>query len=260
MPQLVPKQRDPRKMIVALQFWEGDKARAMHLAKFIADLEPAKNEKVDFAFVARFDTKHDQETIEYVSRKFNVWTLTGTRNTTGWPDGCNDLALDLFQQSAGRTRQKSSSNRYSTDGTWRNHKALYLIESDVMPVCRDWLVRISDEWDVAQEHGKFVMGAFSPYHSPVGHINGNLLVAPDIVFRLKGLEFCPFGAGWDAYFGPKFSPHWWKSVLMQNHYDYRANIPPEILWMPVDGVTPPAVVHGVKDMSAERQVRAKMFG
>src|SRR6478736_442935 len=134
MSNLIPKRRDTRKMIVALQFWEGDKAKAMHLAKFIADLEPKKNELVDFAFVARFDAKHDPAVIEYVSRKFNVWTLTGTRRTEGWPDGCNDLALDLFQQSAVRTRVR---------GPWENHKALYLIESDVMPMCRDWLARVS---------------------------------------------------------------------------------------------------------------------
>jgi len=245
-----PKFRDTRKMVVALQFWDGDKERAMHLARFIADLEPTKNDKVDFAFVARFDAKHDQETIKYVSRKFDIWTLTGTRKSTGWPTGCNDLALDLFQQSADRSRPGK---------VWAKHKAVYLIESDVLPVCKDWLSRISDEWDVARENGKLVMGSWSPYHSPVGHVNGNMLVVPDLTFKIKGLEACPPKAGWDAYFGPKFSPHWYKSVLLQNHYDYRANIPPEILWSCVDGVTPPAVVHGVKDWSGERQVRKKLF-
>lgn len=248
---ITPKVRDNRKMVVALQFWDGDKERAMHLAKFVADLEPEFNPRIDLAFVARFDTKHDLETVKYVSRKFNTWTLTGTRRTTGWPTGCNDLALDLFQQAASRSRPGQK---------WANHKALYLIESDVMPLCRDWLQRLSDEWDVAQEAGKMVMGSWSPYHSPVGHINGNMLVRPDLVFRIKGLESCPFKAGWDAYFGPKFEPVWHKSVQMSNHYDYRANIPPEILWSCVDGVTPPAVVHGVKDWSAERQVRKKLFG
>lgn len=247
--KVIPNARDLRKIVVALQFWEGDKARAMRLARFIADLEPGMSDKVEFAFVARFDATHDHETIAYVSHKFKVWTLTGTRRTEGWPDGCNDLALDLFHQAARLSRPRNS---------WENIKAVYLIESDVMPVCKDWLARISDEWDVAQEHGKFILGSWSPYHSPVGHVNGNMLVAPDLVFRLSDIISCPFRAGWDAHFGPKFSPHWWKSVLLQNHYDYRANIPPEILWSGVDGVTPPAVVHGVKDNSAERQVREKL--
>jgi hypothetical protein len=246
MPDPTPQKRDPRKMIVALQFWDGDKEKAMYLARLIADLEPVKNEKVDFAFVARFDTKPDPASVEYVSKKFNVWQLTGTRRGTGWPHGCNELALDLFQQAGYRSRK---------GGEWEHHKALYLIESDVLPMCKDWLSRISDEWDLAQENGKFILGSWSPYHSPVGHCNGNLLVAPDIAVRIKGLDRCPPRAGWDAFFGPKFAPHWWKSVTMQNHYDYRSNIPPEILFSCVDGVTPPAVVHGIKDKSAERQAR-----
>ena len=64
--------------------------------------------------------------------------------------------------------------------------------------------------------------------------------------------------GWDAYFAPKFMPHAMKSRIMQNHYDHRQNIPPEVLWSKVDGVTEPAVVHGVKDFSAERQVKEKL--
>lgn len=246
MPDPTPRNRDPRKMIIALQFWEGDKARAMHLARLIADLEPTKNTQVDFAFVARFDAKHDRDTVQKVSEKFDVWELTGTRRAIGWPHGCNELALDLFQQAGYRSKH---------GGPWANHKALYLIESDVLPMCRNWLLRISDEWDVAQENGKFILGSWCPFHSSVGHVNGNMLVAPDIAIRLKGLDRVPPRAGWDAYFATKFAPHWHKSVQMANHYDYRSNIPPEILFSCVDGVTPVAVVHGVKDRSAEIQAQ-----
>lgn len=236
-------------MIVALQFWEGDKERAMHLARLIADIELTKNAQVDFAFVARFDTQPDPATVKAVSEKFDVWELTGSRRGTGWPHGCNELAIDLLQQAGYRAKP---------GGPWANHKALYLIESDVLPMCRNWLSRISDEWDVAQAAGAFLMGAWCPFHSSIGHVNGNMLVRPDIAVQIKGLDRCPPRAGWDAYFAPKFGPHWYKSVLMQNHYDYRANVPEEILFSCVDGVTPPAVVHGVKDFSAERQVRDRL--
>lgn len=245
-----PRSRDPRKIILALQFWEGDKERAMHLARLIADIEPVKNTAVDFAFVARFDTAPDPETVQQVSRKFDVWTITGTRQGTGWPHGCNELALDLFQQAGFKSRPR---------GPWNNHKAIYLLESDNMPMCKNWLQRISDEWDVAQEHGAMVLGAWSPFHSSVGHINGNMLVAPDIAVKIKGLERVPERAGWDAYFAPKFFPVWHKSILICNHYDYRTNIPEEVLFSCVDGVTPPACVHGVKDFSAEMQVRPRLF-
>lgn len=249
--KLIPKARDERKIVLALQFWEGDRDRAMNLARLIADIEPEFNPKVDFCFVARFDCVRDPETVEYVSKKFKVWTLKGTRRSVGWPAGCNDLAIDLLHQSAGLCRP---------GGAWREHKALYLMEPDVLPMCRDWLKRLSDEWDVAQEHEKFVLGAWSPFHSAVGHINGNMLVAPDLVFRVPGIIGSPETLGWDAFYAGQFSPHWWKSILMQNHYDYRKNIPQEVLFSCVDGITPPAVIHGVKDLSAEQSVRKILFG
>lgn len=245
-----PKNRNPNKIVIALQFWEGDKVKAMHLARLLADLEPVKNEKVDLAFVARFDATHDQETIDYVSRKFDVWTLKGTRRGEGWPHGCNELALDLLHQAANRSRPRQS---------WDRHKAMYMIESDVIPACRNWLARLSDEWDFAQENGAMVMGAWCPFHAPMGHINGNMFVQPDLMLKIPGVIGCPANAGWDAFFAPKFSVAWHKSVLMQNHYDYRSNIPPEILFSCVDGVTPPAVIHGVKDFSAEMQLRPILF-
>lgn len=238
----------PGKINVALQFWDGDRTRAMHLARFIADLEPSFNNLVDFTFVARWDAQHDDQTVEYVSKKFKTWKLKGRRTGTGWPRGCNDLALDLLQQSAMKVSRKE----------WPDHKALYLIESDVMPLCRDWLARLAAEWDDATNHGKFVLGAWCPFHATCGHINGNMLVAPDIARRLINIDMCPVKSGWDAYLAYKFEPHWAKSKIMQNHYDNRANIPEEVLWSSVDGVTESVVVHGVKDMSAEMQVRDKL--
>lgn len=247
-----PKKRDPRRIVLALQFWEGDRDRAMRLAQLIADIEPTKNEHVDFAFVARFDAVPDLDVVQKVSRKFNVWNLRGTRRGTGWPHGCNELALDLLQQSAARSRP-------GREWSAVTHKAVYLLESDNMPMCKNWLSRISDEWDVAQEAGAMVMGAWSPFHSPVGHINGNMLVRPDLTLKLQGVIGCGAQYGWDCYFADKFYPVWYKSVLMANHYDFKTNIPPEILFSCVDGITPPAVVHGVKDHTAELQVRKILF-
>lgn len=236
------------KVVIALQFWSGDRDRAMHLARLIADIEPAKNPNVDFAFFARFDTEHDEETVAKVSRKFNVWKMKCTREAKGWPDGCNAMALDLLQQA----------NMRST-AEWKSVKAVYLIESDVLPMRRDWIAKLTAEWDECASRGKLLMGAWYPFHSEVGHINGNMFVHPQIVAKIKGLESVRAGRAWDTDFAPKFEPHWHKSNQMQNHYDFKRNIPPEILWSCADGKTPVAVIHGVKDFSAERQVRPILF-
>lgn len=238
----------PNKIVVALQFWEGDKDKAMSLARLIADIEPAKNEKVEFAFFARFDATHDEETVAYVSRKFNVWKMTCRIPGTGWPDGCNAMAIDLMHQA----------NEWSHD-RWKQIKAVYLIESDILPMRRDWLARLTAEWDVTSAQGKLLMGSFYPFHSPVGHINGNMFIDPQIVSRIKGLQACPPGRAWDTEFAVKFSPHWYKSVQMTNHYDFKRNIPGDVLFSTVDGKTPVCVVHGVKDGSGLRQVRHILF-
>lgn len=245
MPPPSPKRT---KIVIALQFWSGDKEKAMHLAHMIADIEPVFNKNVDFAFFARFDEKHDDATIGRTSRKFNVWKMTSRIEGTGWPDGCNAMAIDCMMQANERANAE-----------WKTVKAVYLIESDVLPMRRDWLKSLSDEWDKASALGKYVMGSWCPFHSPVGHINGNMLFDPRLVEKLRGLPPVEKGRAWDTEFAPKFEPIWWKSTQMANHYEFKRNIQPEILFSSVDGKTPVAVVHGVKDLSGERQIRSVLF-
>lgn len=238
-----------RKIVLALQFWEGDRARAMHLARFIADLCPEPNPAIEFAFVARFDCAHDPETVQYVRKKFRTHELTGRRTSTGWPAGCNDLALDLLQQSA----------RLVHTGIWKNVSALYLIESDVMPLCRDWIEKLSVEWEQARAEGKLLLGAWCPFHGgSFGHINGNAIFHPEVTKKIFGIDRANPKKGWDADLAELFAPHWKKSRQMSNNYDYRSAIPEEVLFACVDGVTSPVVAHGTKDFSAELLVRDRL--
>jgi hypothetical protein len=46
--------------LICLQYWDGDRDKAMRLARFLADLEPSKREDVDFAFFARADSSFDR--------------------------------------------------------------------------------------------------------------------------------------------------------------------------------------------------------
>jgi hypothetical protein len=239
---------DRRKILLVIQFWSGDREKAMRLARLIADIEPVRNPLFEVAFFARSDARHDLPSVEAVSRKFNVWKLKCRRPGTGWPDGCNAMALDMIHLAYERSAAE-----------WKDFKAVYLMESDLMPMRRDWLAAIADEWDSAEANGKYILGSWYPFHSEVGHINGNMLFSPLLIARLRGLDECPPGKAWDTEFAPRFAPHWQKSRIMANHYDWQKDIPPEVLFAPVDGITPVAIVHGVKDLSAERQVRALLF-
>ncbi len=73
-------------LILNFQFWDGDKPQAMALARLMADLETVKRTDVIFLFTARFDCKHDQDTIDYVAQKFNVMTYTTKRKAEGKKD------------------------------------------------------------------------------------------------------------------------------------------------------------------------------
>ena len=57
-------------LMLNFQFWEGDKDQAMELARLIADIEPSFREDVEVMFTARFDCRHDNKAIDYVSKKF----------------------------------------------------------------------------------------------------------------------------------------------------------------------------------------------
>jgi hypothetical protein len=77
------------KILITIPFWNGDKDQAMKLARLLADLQPVHSTTADVLFVSRFDTKHDKQTIDYVSRKFNVYYHVSQRREVGWPHGCN---------------------------------------------------------------------------------------------------------------------------------------------------------------------------
>jgi hypothetical protein len=62
-----------------MQYWDGDRDKALRISRFIADLQDGHSDRFDFMFCPRFDSTLDPYTIRYVSRKFNVWTHISTR-------------------------------------------------------------------------------------------------------------------------------------------------------------------------------------
>lgn len=230
----------PGRLVLALQFWRGDRDLAMENARRIADNEPAFRDDVEFLFVARFDCPHDQVTVQHVAKKFRTSTHTTSRRGTGWPAGCNDVWGDLCQYAMGRVYQ----------GHWADVKAMLTFEADCVPVQRDWVDQISAEWDRAAAQGKFIVGAFMPppRNGPIGHINGNAMFAPDIARRVPSVFGCSPLVGWDAAHAALFEPHWFPSPLFTNYYR-GANVTEKDICRPSPDGRAPVLVHGVKDRS-----------
>jgi hypothetical protein len=191
-------------LVLNLQFWNGDKNQAMELARLIADIEPNFREDVEFLFSARFDTEHDKKTIDYVSKKFRVFTHKTTRRATGWPKGPNALFADSYQYCIERTR----------DGSMKG-EAILFIEADCVPLDMHWINHLVAEYKAC---GKMVMGAWlEEGDCGTRHINGNCIIHKDF-WRKNRRILAPCNGGWDADCKHLLMPNGHPSRLIWSDY------------------------------------------
>lgn len=242
--------RPANKILLMLQYWEGDRAQAMRLARFIADLQTEKSTIADFLFVGRFDCAHDLESINYVSRKFNVFHYISKRRGTGWPHGCNDLwfgGLEWVQS-------------MMADKKIPAYKAIFTFEADGVPLCPSWINQMSLDWDAeSKKHETFAFGAL--LKAPGPHINGNALFSGHPAFLhwvVRKVGGAPPRAGWDyvmyrdfkkwgAHNYPKLRSYWGTKTFSEEGFG--KELTDGTVWL-----------HGVKDDSLLNMARQKFLG
>lgn len=192
------------KILVVLQYWEGDKAQAMALARLIADIEPGMSSKADFLFVCRYDCRHDMGIVSHVSRKFSTFHHVSPRRGTGWPMGCNDLFFGGLEW----VFHKMKSKRLP------HYKALFFIEADCSPLNVDWVSLISHNWDKLQP--VFVAGRKLRSQHVHEHINGgSCLLSGDFKFLewlVLGAARSNSAAGWDYRLAGEFRRWGWAEI------------------------------------------------
>jgi len=199
-----------KKILLALQFWAGDKNQAARLADFIADLESTHCECADFLFAARFDCPLDLELVKRVSRKFNVHTYTSRRRGKGWPQGCTELWLSTMEWCYSMKRGKRIPD----------YSAVFMMEADCVPISRGWVQHFHDHWEKEQArlNGKLsVMGVWLPngVRENIGHINGACLCSLEMKMAAEIIRIgnrCPVNLGWDYYAGPQFKALGWSEM------------------------------------------------
>lgn len=234
------------KILLALQFWEGDRKPAMETARLIADLEPRMSEHAEFLFVSRFDCQHDLETVDYVSRKFKVHTFINRhRQGKEWPHGCNELWFGTVDH----VYDFGRANRMPA------YKAVLTFESDACPLSPHWISRLSAEWDRAK------VKVFGPMQkSPGTHINGNCLVSGELSFlKMLGRDIggCSPHGGWDYILAPLFKKHGWADCpLMKSFWGCKTMTK---AWFENLLAEQVCFVHGVKDDSVRRMVRERFL-
>jgi hypothetical protein len=237
-----------KKICLILQCYNGDKAIAMELARLIADLEEGVCPYADFMFVFRHDTEIDQETVQYVARKFaSVYTFKNIRKTSGWPQGCNDLFFESYIHFCLKIKR----------GEWDYAAALFF-ESDCVPLYSDWISQLYHEWN---QQNKLILGyVYGENEHPYPHVNGNLIISPEFYKKNPQFYACSGIKGWDVAHARTMIKHATESRLIYNDYSRQEIAFLELFskkWRPKLGWIYPVFYHGVKGRSALQHVKEK---
>lgn len=238
------------KILIVMQFWDGDRNQAMEAARLIADLEPKHCALADFLFVARFDSTICLSTVEHVQRKFNTHTFINRhRRGTGWPFGCNELWFGAMDHIYSMSEAKK----------FPPYKAILTMEADACPLAPRWIENLGEAWDEQQARSiARVYGAKVDH--PLPHVNGNALFGGDLLTLHKisrQIGGCPPDKGWDFILAKKFKEMGWANCpLMRSHWQKKTMEADEIQSLRDAGVF---FLHGVKDNSVILDVRKKFL-
>jgi hypothetical protein len=195
-------------LILNLQFWEGDKAQAMALARLLADIELAPRHDVHFLFTSRFDCEHDEATVEYVTKKFpKCYKLTTKRKATGWPNGPNQMMGESYESIITMIKRGTG---------FRNATGIMFIEADCVPLHRNWISLLSKEWE---DCGKAVLGAWlKAGDAGMEHINGNCIINTTFWKKCAAIMHPASKGGWDASLRYQILPNGYPSKLIWSDY------------------------------------------
>lgn len=182
------------KILIALQFWAGDRGASIRLAKFLADLETTHSNEADLLLVNRFDCKPLQpDTIRLLSRKFNVYTYQTRARVTGWPHGCNAMWISTIEWV----------RSMSYGGKTPNYKAIFTCEGDGAPVYQNWIARLHAAWDRVDSLGSITIAGHvvgGPGTDIFAHVNGNAMISGQkkkLDWTLRTASSVHPNVGWD---------------------------------------------------------------
>lgn len=240
------------KFLITIPFWSGDKSQAGQLAKLLADLEPKHSDRADILLVNRFDTPGlGPEAIKYISRKFNVLQHRSARKETGWPSGCNGLFFGMLEYVYHMLEA----------GKIPRYRAIFNMASDVVPLRKDWLAYLHDEWTALQKSKHPVKFAGAFIENSKDHINGDAaFLSSDLDFLrwlIKDVGGIKVRAGWDWILAGDFRSRGWANVEgIRSLWQTPTMTKPEAEnWLKQKVY----MIHGVKDDSLLRHAREMLL-
>lgn len=226
-----------------------DLGEAFELIQLICDIEHDPKPNSEFFLVYRKDCPIwvSREFEKLARGKFQRVAARMARNhDTGWPAGPNMLAASAFIEMSLLRREYLCKN-----------SGCLLFEPDCVPMQKDWIDRLSAEWDRVSALGKEAFGHWHTGGGPEPHLNGNA------VFRTTFWEEHPtwiVGSGcqgWDFFFRDKFLPISMDSNLIFQHWQRHGITEEEFINMEKNGQHP-VFFHGIKTPDG-RQISRKLL-
>lgn len=236
-----------QKLLIFLQYYEGDKAEMEDLGSLIADLERVRNRAADIMVFRRFDaSEFSSAVIQKLKDKFdNVYVETSRRrDAKGYPFGPNQMWSDIVTL-MGQVPK------------WRdNYYAFLPLESDCTPLRPGWIAELIEEFKLAKSKNFAAVGHV--HTNPIEHLNG-VAVYDSNLWKIVGgnrLNGSDPQVPYDLYHRKSILPIAYNTPLVMMEYQ-RPTITAEDLFQPWKNGLIPAMFHGVKDYSAREAVRAK---
>jgi len=244
------------KLLVCIQFYEGDRDAAEGLALLIADLERTRCHDADILLVNRADCRPLGPTVKTkLAAKFNKVLEHKCRRTDakGYPHGPNQMFSDLVMLMGQRPLVE-------------DYYAFVNLETDCVPTRPGWISELAEAWRAAKLTGKSVIGFI--HDNPIPHLNGVAVWASEIMAIVgnKYLIGSSPSVAFDIWQAKRIEPHAAATPLIRFSYRKETITPAELFathpHSPSDKrikeqQIAPCLYHGVKDDSARAAVRAR---
>ncbi len=238
-----------QKLLIVLQYYDGDMNDMEDVANIICDLERVRNKDADILLFGRFDAKpFPSHSKSKLLSKFDKVHEVQCRARDGksYPFASNCMFYDLVTL-LGQYEQWN-----------RPYFAFLNLESDCVPLHPGWIRELANEFKTAQAHGKQAIGHIYRGAEAPEHMNGVAVYAIDIFHKVAGakLRGGKPNVAYDLYQAPNILPLAEDTALIQMVYR-QPTITKEELFRHHKGAVEPAIYHGVKDASAREAVRAR---
>lgn len=224
---------------IAIQYWPGDEARALRLARLLAAIEPGpRKDMVTVVLCRRSDmpelSVEAAQVRAELGARFGSMAIRSERPGVGHPAGANALWSGSFEKLA----------EFWAEGKIQASWVMF-VEADGCPLSADWIGRVRAEIRMAETAGKRVIGAVM--RDPL-HVNGSLVAHMSLWHDHPSLHRTPPEQAWDVFHRAVLWQEAWSSHTILNAYGSSDWTPDALRGMGMQG----AWLSSTKDDSAIR--------